>query len=143
MVTKIEHDGKLLALILRAGFSEAGITFFTPTNYSQQLGYMKHKSGHHIVPHIHNEIKRDVILTQETLLIKKGVLRVDFYDDSQHYLFSSILNAGDIILLSSGGHGFEIIEDIEMVEIKQGPYCGDSDKTRFDVSVPKNLIIKD
>ena len=143
MFTKIEYDGKLLALILRADFSEPGITFFTPDNYSPQLGFMKHKSGHQIAPHIHNEIKRDVFLTQETLLIKKGVLRVDFYDESQDYLFSSILKAGDIILLSSGGHGFEIIEDIEMVEIKQGPYCGDSDKTRFIVPVPEHILIRD
>ena len=115
MVQKFEHDNKLLAIILRSGFAEPGITFLTPGNYSQQLGFMKHKSGHLISPHIHNEVRRDVIYTQETLIIKKGKLRVDFYCENEEYLFSSIIDAGDILFLSSGGHGFEVLEDIEMV----------------------------
>ena len=65
------------------------------------------------------------------LLIKKGSLRVDFYDGSRNYLESRILAAGDVILLAAGGHGFEVLEEVEMIEVKQGPYAGDNDKTRF------------
>lgn len=70
-------------------------------------------------------------MTQEVLFIKKGKLRVDFYDDDEQYIESRILEAGDVILLVSGGHGFTVIEEVEMIEVKQGPYSGDEDKKRF------------
>ena len=64
------------------------------------------------------------MLTQEVLIIKKGILRVDFYDEYEDYLESRNLYAGDIILLVSGGHGFKVIDEVEMIEVKQGPYSG-------------------
>jgi hypothetical protein len=84
-----------------------------------------------IEPHIHNPVQREVLYTQEVLVIKKGALRVDFYDDSRAYLESRVLTTGDVILLAEGGHGFEVLEELEMIEVKQGPYTGDCDKTRF------------
>ncbi len=131
MIKKIEHSSKLLAIIIPAEFHEKGIHFCTPNNYSQQLAYMSHPAGKLIDAHVHNPISREVLYTQEVLVIKKGKLRVDFYDDEKTYLESHVLSAGDIILLASGGHGFEVLEELEMVEIKQGPYTGDKDKTRF------------
>jgi mannose-6-phosphate isomerase-like protein (cupin superfamily) len=92
---------------------------------------MHHPAGKQIPPHVHNPVPREVTYTQEVLFIRKGKLRVDFYDDSQVYLESRILEAGDVILLATGGHGFEAMEELEMVEVKQGPYAGDRDKTRF------------
>ena len=80
---------------------------------------------------MHNPVPREVQYTQEVLLLKRGRLQVDFYDDRQTYLESRILEAGDVILLATGGHGFEVLEEIEMIEVKQGPYAGDKDKTRF------------
>ncbi len=64
-------------------------------------------------------------------MIKKGKLRVDFYSEQQQYLESRVLVDGDVILLVMGGHGFEVLEEIEMIEVKQGPYIGEQDKTRF------------
>ncbi len=130
-IIRIEQDGKLLALIIPAGFSEPGIHFFTPNSFSQQLAFMSHATGKVIEPHVHNPVMRQVEYTLEVLLIRKGKLRVDFYDDGRNYLHSRILTAGDVILLATGGHGFQVLEDIEMIEVKQGPYTGDADKTRF------------
>ena len=93
---------------------------------------MNHPTGKIIEPHYHNAVQRNVVFTQEVLVIKKGKLRVDFYDDDLNKTENRLLTEGDVILLSSGGHGFEVIEDLEMIEIKQGPYQGDSDKTRFN-----------
>jgi mannose-6-phosphate isomerase-like protein (cupin superfamily) len=76
-------------------------------------------------------VERSVHYTKEVLFIKSGRVRVDFYDDAQNYLESRILEAGDVILLAYGGHGFEMLEPTEMIEVKQGPYAGDADKTRF------------
>lgn len=128
---KIEHDGELIALIIPADYHEPGIQFFTPDDFSQQVAYMSHPKGKVIEPHVHNLNKREVSYTQEVLVIKAGKLKVDFYDNDQNYLESTVLEAGDIILLASGGHGFSVEEDISMVEIKQGPYAGEQDKVRF------------
>ena len=137
LVEEIKHDNRQLALIVSSKFSKPGVNFFTPDNFSQQLAYMNHPAGKVIQPHIHNPVRREVLYTQEVLLIKKGKLRVDFYNDNQEYLLSRILEAGDIILLIECGHGFEVLEDLEMIEVKQGPFVGQRDKTRF-VGVTSN-----
>lgn len=92
---------------------------------------MHHPTGKVIDAHVHNMVHRNVVLTQEVLFIKKGILRVDFYDEYEDYLESRNLHAGDIILLVSGGHGFQVLEEVEMIEVKQGPYAGEQDKKRF------------
>ena len=130
-IETIEHEGRPLALILRQGTSAPGVHFLTPPDFSQQLAYMRHPAGKRIEPHTHNIVPREVFLTQEVLLLRKGRLRVDLYDPNQTYLGSRILGPGDVILLAAGGHGFTVLEEVEMVEVKQGPYCGDQDKTRF------------
>ncbi|MBS1505282.1 MAG: hypothetical protein JSS79_01440 [Bacteroidetes bacterium] len=132
MFEVIKHGDSTLAMIIRASYKSAGIQFFTPGDFSQQLGYMNRAKGYVIPPHRHNLVERKVTLTQEVLYIKSGKVRVDFYDDSQNYLESRMLSVGDVILLASGGHGFEMEEDSEMIEVKQGPYCGEEDKVRFD-----------
>lgn len=131
MIERVESDGDLLALILRSDFREPGIHFFTPGHLSQQLGYMRHPAGHVIQPHVHEPVRRDVRFTQEVLFLRRGRLRVDFYAPAGPYLESRELAAGDVILLAGGGHGFEALEEIEMVEVKQGPYAGDADKRRI------------
>jgi len=130
-IEQISCGTTVLAIIVSREFREPGIHFVTPSEYSQQLAYMCHPAGKIITPHVHNCVSREVHYTQEVLLLKKGKLRVDFYDSDQHYLESRILLGGDVILLIAGGHGFEVLEEIEMIEVKQGPYLQDQDKTRF------------
>ena len=79
---------------------------------------------------------------QEVLYIKSGKVRVDFYDNDQVYLESRILFAGDVILLSDGGHGFKMLEPSEIIEVKQGPYCGEMDKVRFEPVDEKLINLK-
>lgn len=143
MLDKIEHKNQIIALIVRANASLPGVHFFTPDDFSQQLAYMSHPVGKVIEPHVHNPVQREVIFTQEVLFIRKGRLRVDFYSDDRAYLKSRILGAGDVILLASGGHGFEVLEELEMIEVKQGPYSGDGDKTRFDGVAPVGVLSRE
>lgn len=131
VIERVTFQDKEYALIIRNSFNEPGIHFFTPNDYSQQLAYMAHPKGKVIVPHVHNPVPREVFFTSEVLVIRKGSLRVDFYHENQEYFGSKVLNQGDVILLVCGGHGFEALEDLEMIEVKQGPYAGDKDKTRF------------
>ena len=132
MVERIFKNKLQLAIIIRSSFKKEGVTFFTNDNDSQQLGYMLRQKDYIISPHRHNIISREVHLTQEVLYIKSGKVRVDFYDNEQEYFKSSILLPGDVILLSDGGHGFKMLEDSEIIEVKQGPYCGEKDKVRFN-----------
>ena len=132
MLEQIEFDSQVYAIIIRTAYVEEGIKFFTTDDSSQQLGYMNRKKGYQIQPHVHNEVLREVTLTQEVLFIKSGTVRVDFYSQQMEYKMSKVLEKGDVILLANGGHGFEIIEDAEIIEVKQGPYCGERDKVRFE-----------
>lgn len=143
MIEKIIFQGQVMGIIIRSDYHEEGIHFLTPDDYSQQLAYMHHPTGKVIAAHIHNEVHRSIHITQEVLVLKKGKLRVDFYDDDKKYIESYILYGGDIILLVSGGHGFEVLEEVEMVEIKQGPYAGDDDKIRFEGVSAKNIILNE
>ena len=130
--TITDSKNETLAIIVRSSYDKKGITFVTPDDYSQQLAYMHHPKGHVILPHIHNEVKREILYTKEVLIIKKGKLRCDFYTDEQEYIKSIVISSGDVILLVSGGHGFECLEETEMLEVKQGPYAGEHDKIRFE-----------
>ena len=130
-VEEIRKKNKLLAMIIRNDYQCDGVDFITPNEYSQQVAYMHHPAGKSIDAHVHNLVHRNVVLTQEVLFIKRGKMRVDFYDEYEDYLESRDLDAGDVILLVSGGHGFKVWKDVEMIEVKQGPYAGDNDKKRF------------
>ena len=132
----------IISIILRRSFSKEGIEFFTPKNFSQQLAYMKHSKGHQIKPHIHKSVQRNVMLTQEVLFVRKGKIKVDFYDDEKKYLESRILESGDVILLATGGHGFQMIEESEIIEVKQGPYLGEEDKIRLNGATSEEIRIK-
>lgn len=131
MIERIVHAGLELAVIVRHTFRREGIEFMTPGDASQQLGYMNRPTGYVIAPHVHNPVPRAVNYTKEVLFIRSGRLRLDFYDDAQMYLESTELVAGDVVLLAVGGHGFEMLEPTEIIEVKQGPYVGENDKTRF------------
>ena len=135
----IKHNNILLGMIIRKSDEKEGVNFFTPDEFQQQIGILKLPTGHRFQPHIHNKIKREIFYTYETLVIRKGKLRVDFYDTEQKYLFSDVVSAGDILMLAEGGHGFKVLEEIDFVEIKQGPFLGERDKFKFDI-LPDNSV---
>ena len=128
---EIKHNNEILAIIISAEYHKEGISFFTPDEYSQQLAFMNRPEGYNIEPHTHNRVERKVFFTQETLFIRKGKVQVDFYTSTQEYISSYELKTGDVILLASGGHGFKMLEQSEIIEVKQGPFAGENDKTRF------------
>lgn len=139
----VKKKDKLISIIIRNDYKCEGVDFITPNEYSQQVAYMHHPTGKKIDAHVHNLVHRNVVMTQEVLFIKKGKLRVDFYDEYEDYLESVILESGDVILLVSGGHGFTVLEEVEMIEVKQGPYSGDADKKRFEGISDKEVFYKE
>ena len=130
-VEQIFDDYRMIAIIIYAEYQSEGIDFFTPPNLSQQIASMNRPRGYKIPAHIHKPVMRQVKYTQETLFIKKGRVEINFYDENKEYFESRVLKTGDVILLVSGGHDFLMMEDTEMIEVKQGPYAGEDDKEIF------------
>jgi mannose-6-phosphate isomerase-like protein (cupin superfamily) len=131
MIEQICHKDELLAIIIRSNHHKDGIEFYTPDDFSQQLAYMNRPKGYSIEAHVHEPVPRQVHYTQEVLFIRSGRVKVDFYTNDQTYLESRVLNTGDVVLLATGGHGFTMLEPTEIIEVKQGPFAGESDKKRF------------
>ena len=143
MIEKVKYKKKLYALIVRGKYrNKKGISFFTPKEATQQFGYLKHKKGHIIQPHQHRKRLTKIMATTEVILLLKGSIKVDFYDEQKKYLFSKILKEKDIVMLVEGGHGFKVIKDVEMIEVKQGPYNLIKDKIKFTGIYEKRIKIK-
>ena len=143
MIERIYNKKKLYAIIVRSKFrKKKGINFFTPEDTNQQFGYMKHDKGHIIKPHKHKKRATKIFYTTEVIIIFKGSLRIDFYNQKQKYLFSKIIKEKDIIMLIHGGHGFKVLKKVEMVEVKQGPYSVEKDKIKFNEIDEKKIKLK-
>ena len=125
-----DKDGNIMAIVIPTTHQANGIEFFTKDEDYMQVACMGHPAGHKIDPHYHNKFPRTVDYTCESLIIRRGRLKVTLYDDLKPiHVFQ--IGSGDILTMYSGGHGFDVVEDVDMVEIKQGPYLGVNDKTRF------------
>ena len=122
-----------IALLIRADYDAEGLHFFTPDSFSQQVAYMRHPKDKVVEPHVHNLVARQVLYTQEVLLVRRGKVEVNLFSSGREFLTSRILQDGDLILLCGGGHSLKMLEETSMIEVKQGPYAGDGDKTRFEV----------
>jgi len=133
-VEEVTDGDQVIAVILRGSLARPGVSFYSRDHFSQQLGFIHHPAGHVIPPHVHNQVPREVTYTQETLFVREGRVRVDLYRDDRTLLTRRVLATGDVILLCTGGHGFEVLEESSIVEVKQGPYAGDGDKTRFEAA---------
>jgi cupin fold WbuC family metalloprotein len=130
-VERIEGEGKPIAIIVRNEFSGPGVNFFSPFDFSQQLGILVHPPGHEVKPHVHNLIARDVRVTQEVLHLIEGKIEITLYKENKELITTRVLNRGDTILLAYGGHGLKILEPSKILEVKQGPYAGIEDKEFF------------
>jgi len=139
---KVMHKDKLIAFIIKANFKKKGLEFFTPNRFGQQLSYMNRPRGYNINPHSHPLVARQVKSFQEVIFVRTGKIRVDFYDKNKHYLESRIIQQGDVVFLASGGHGFEFIQDSELIEVKQGPFFKKIQPVRFEAIAKEKIKIK-
>ena len=135
-----DDEGSLLALVIRSKFRSQGLSFLTDDSSALQVGYMTRPIGEIIVAHVHEPIVRNIVGTQEVLFIQEGKVRLDLFTQARKYVVSVTLNVGDLVLLSEGGHGIEVLEEARIIEVKQGPFVDGKDKTRFDPAIPKSLI---
>lgn len=130
-IEKIEHNGEIIALIIRKSLEIEGVKFFTPEDFNFQLGVLQHKAGTKIKPHIHKDQTKLINCTQEVLYVTSGNVQIDLYNNKSEKIKKVILKEGDVILFASGGHGLKILEDTRIVEVKQGPYAGVEKEKEF------------
>jgi cupin fold WbuC family metalloprotein len=107
------------------------VHFFTPGEFSQQLGMLVHKKGKIVDRHRHKEVRREIHRTQEVLVVLEGKVRIEIYNDEGKMLRTLILKAGDAVLLAAGGHRVKVLDEAKLIEVKQGPYAGFVDKEYF------------
>lgn len=130
-VEHIDWNGQMLVIIIRSDSNPAETTFLTPSEYKQQVGFIVYPAGEEIVRHVHRPLQRHLIGTSEVLLVKSGRCEIDIYNDEKDFVATKELRQGDLMLMVGGGHGFRMIEDTVLLEIKQGPYTGLQEKERF------------
>jgi hypothetical protein len=130
-VELISWEGKTLAYIIRAEMIPEKTTFLTPSDLKMQVGFVAYPAKGVVPRHVHIPVERHLIGTSEVLIVKKGCCQVDLYNDDRVLVESRKLRTGDVLLIVSGGHSFQMFEDTVFLEIKQGPYMGIDEKERF------------
>ena len=132
MIKNITHKSKILAIIIKGNYlKKRGVNFFTNPKLNQQVAYMNHPKNHLIQPHTHKNSLRKIKGTTEVLIILDGILKINFFDNKKKFIFSRTAQKNDIIILLTGGHGFEVKKNCKMIEVKQGPYSKSEDKFKF------------
>jgi hypothetical protein len=124
-------DDNPSAIVIRANTIVDGIQFFSPSNYSQQIGLMTRPAGYRVPAHRHNLVERTIHSTQEVLFLRSGTCKVSLFNVENEISDVIRLTAGDVILLAHGGHEIAMESECQILEVKQGPYAGDNDKTRL------------
>ena len=127
----IRDGDEVLALVVRNDYVPAATEFLTPADFKQQLGFIVYDAGGLIYAHDHKPLQRTLVGTSEVLLVKKGRVEAYFYSTKRTLVCKLLLGEGDVLLLVAGGHGFRMLEDSILLEIKQGPYTGMEEKERF------------
>lgn len=127
----IEAGGLRLALVVRRAWRPERTTFLTDAEDLLQAGGVVYPKGGVVTPHDHRPLERRLGRTSEALLVWRGRCEIDLYDEARRKVAVRTLEEGDLILLLSGGHGFRMLEDTVLFEIKQGPYTGIDEKERF------------
>lgn len=125
-------SGALLAIVVRDDFRGGQYNFLTPDDFPMQLGVNFYSAGQRIQPHVHVDTHRDVLAQQELLFLKRGRAILHLYTPERAPAFDVELRAGDCVLLASGGHGLDILEEAQLIEAKQGPYLGVGEKIKFE-----------
>lgn len=133
-IKTIEFDGVKYAEILWADTRVAHTTFFSPPESSFQFGLLAHKAGFVEPPHYHKPVTRQINDLQQMFVVQRGVVAVALYSDEGEFLKEIILKAGDAIVLIHGVHAIRVIEDMQCISVKQGPFLGlENDKMFVEV----------
>ena len=111
---------KLLGVLLK----KTKHLFLSPAKSSFQFGILSHKKGFVEPPHYHRRFKRVINDLQQMFIVQKGKVQVDLFSDDKKLIRKIILKKGDAIVLIHGIHAIKILEDMQCISVKQGPFLG-------------------
>jgi anti-sigma factor ChrR (cupin superfamily) len=126
MIEVIEFQGTRYAEVIRADLVVEKTRFFSPAESSFQFGLLAHEAGYQEPAHYHQEFERTVSDLQQMFVVQRGVVGVQLFDDTGMLLREVVLKAGDAIVLIHGAHAIRVIEDMQCISVKQGPFLGDA-----------------
>jgi hypothetical protein len=134
-VETVEHNGTKYAEIIWADTQVKETKFFSPADSSFQFGLLAHEAGFIEPPHYHKPISRVIDDLQQMFVVQRGVVAVEFFDEDRKLFREVVLRAGDGIVLIHGTHAVRVIEDMQCISVKQGPFLGaDNDKINVEVN---------
>jgi hypothetical protein len=136
MLEVIERDGVRYAEVLRADVKVSASRFFSPAESSFQFGLLAHGAGFVEPAHVHKPIARQVNDLQQMFVVQRGVVAVDFFDPDGNKFAEVVLEKGDAINLVHGAHSVRVLEDMQCVSVKQGPFMG-AENDKIDIQVKK------
>jgi hypothetical protein len=123
-VETVEHNGTRYAEIIWAGTRVNTTIFFSPPESSFQFGLLAHEAGYEEPPHYHQPFTREIEDLQQMFVVQRGVVAVRLYSDEGELLREVVMNPGDAIVLIHGVHAIRVIEDMQCISVKQGPFLG-------------------
>jgi hypothetical protein len=130
----IEREGVRYAEIIWASARVDKTTFFSSPESSFQFGLLAHTAGFFEPPHYHKAFKREIADLQQMFVVQRGIVAVQLYDDAGEMFREVTLHAGDAIVLIRGVHSLRVIEDMQCISVKQGPFLGtEYDKVNVEV----------
>lgn len=133
-VETIAHGGVTYAEIIWAGTTVKHTTFFSPASSSFQFGLLAHDAGFHEPPHYHHAERRVIEDLQQMFVVQRGVVVVELYANDGSLLREVTMRAGDAIVLIHGVHAIRVLEDMQCISVKQGPFLG-SERDKINVTV--------
>jgi hypothetical protein len=133
-IEAVEYNGIKYAEIIWADARVDKTTFFSPADSSFQFGLLAHEAGFVEPPHYHKPVGRLISDLQQMFVVQRGVVVIDLFDDDGNKLREIKMNSGDAIVLIHGVHAIRVIEDMQCISVKQGPYLGEEhDKVFVEV----------
>lgn len=132
----IEHGGVRFAEVIRSDARASKSTFYSRAESSFQFGLLAHEAGFVEPAHVHKPVVREIRDLQQMLVVQRGVVAVDFFDGDGRKIAEVVLRAGDAINLVNGAHSVRVIEDMQCVSVKQGPFLG-AENDKIDIRVIK------
>lgn len=130
-IESIEFGGVKYAEIIWQDTRVESTTFFSPAESSFQFGLLAHKAGFVEPPHTHKAVARVIPDLQQMFVVQRGVVAVDLYSDSGCLLREIVLKTGDAIVLIHGIHAIRVLEDMQCISVKQGPFMGTQEDKVF------------
>jgi hypothetical protein len=122
---RIEREGTLFAEVIWAGTTVEKSRFFSEAGSSLQFGLLAHEAGFVEPAHYHHPIKREISDLQQMLVVQRGAVAIEFYAPDGTKFREVVLRVGDAINIVHGVHAVRVIEDMQCVSVKQGPFFGD------------------